>query len=344
MSQDDRLRGAKAWRSIQLGSSMSTERQSPPPGLEKQLLRRLALPKEEVRTRLAVASDPTYWKTLYPSFSVCDDASVAPEVSPFDTPTLDKAHNDLTSRSYFLVEGAIAGSIIGPMLGCVEAVRKAGWPPVFAYIYDQLWLVWRLEPVAQLITAGLGPGYRWIPHGWCQYVHPVSGASGWAPHVDGNLSNRMSIWIPLTDATLDNGCIYVVPGNLNTAGIGEQRTLKAASNLQMRELLQRSRALPARAGSVLGWYFRLVHWGSVCHVAGGPRVSLVMEFIGSGERALDIELPLYDPQDGLPSLSQRLHAIGRAILQYKGFELRMRRYIGLARGLMREHGIALEGK
>lgn len=323
---------------------MSAERKSPPGGAEKQLLRTLALRKEEVRTRLALASDRTYWKTLCPSFSICDDASAMPEVPSFDAPTLNKVENDLTSRGYFLVEGAMAGSIIGPMLGCVEAVRKAGWPPVFAYIYDQLWLVWRLAPVAQLLNATLGPSYRWIPHGWCHYVHPVTGASGWPPHVDGNLSNRMSIWIPLTDATLDNGCIYVVPGNLNTAGIGERRPLKTASNLQMRELLQRGRALPARAGSVLGWHFRILHWGSVCHAAGDPRVSLVMEFIGAGERALDSELPLYDPRNGLPSLSQRLYAIGRAILQYKRFELRMRRYVDLARGLMREHGIASEAQ
>jgi phytanoyl-CoA dioxygenase PhyH len=323
---------------------MSTERQSPPQGAERQLLRQLGLRKEEVRSRLAQASDAAYWKALYPSFSLCDDASAAPEVPPFDATTLDKAKDDLTSRGYFLVEGAIGGSIVGPMLGCVEAVRKAGWPPVFAYIYDQLWLVWRIAPVAQMVTAGLGADYRWIPHGWCHYVHPVSGASGWPPHVDGNLSNRMSIWIPLTDATLDNGCIYVVPGNLNTAGIGERRALKAASNLQMRELLQRGRALPARTGSILGWNFRILHWGSVCHVAGAPRVSLVMEFIGAGERALDSELPLYDPQEGLPPLPQRLHAIGRAILQYKRFELRMRRYVELAHGLMREHGKVLEGR
>jgi ectoine hydroxylase-related dioxygenase (phytanoyl-CoA dioxygenase family) len=148
----------------------------------------------------------------------------------------------------------------------------------------------------------------------------------------------------LTDATLDNGCIYVVPGNLNTAGIGERRALRAASNLQMRELLQRGRALPARAGSLLGWYFRILHWGSVCHVAGAPRVSLVMEFIGAGERALDSELPLYDPREGLPSLPQRLHAIGRAILQYKRFELRMRRYVELAHGLMKEPGVTSIGR
>jgi len=298
----------------------------------------LGLPKDEVRTRLALASDGTYWRALYPSFSVCDDRAAAPEVPRFDLPTLDKLQSDLTSRSYFSVEGAITDSVIRPMLGCVEAVRSAGWPPVFAYVYDQLWLIWHTAPVVQLLTAGLGPGYGWIPHGWCHYVHPVNGASGWPPHVDGNLSNRMSIWIPLTDATLDNGCIYLVPGNLNASGIGERRALSAASNLQMRELLQRGRALPARAGSLLGWYFRILHWGSVCHVAGGPRVSLVMEFIGAGERALESERPLYDPQDGLPSLPQRLHAIGRAIRQYKRFELRMRRYVELARGLMKEHG------
>ncbi|HEV2173180.1 MAG TPA: hypothetical protein VGR71_06425, partial [Nitrospira sp.] len=109
------------------------------------------MPKDEVSSRLAQASDAAYWRALYPSFSVCDDASPAPEVPPFEAPTLDKVRDDLASRGYFLVDGAIAGSIVGSMLDCVEAVRKAGWPPVFVYIYDQLWLIWRIAPVAQML-------------------------------------------------------------------------------------------------------------------------------------------------------------------------------------------------
>jgi hypothetical protein len=316
---------------------MRPERQRPPSGVEKELLKGLELPKGEVQARTELASDGAYWKSVYPLFRICDEASGAPQAAAFDAPELHRLAGDLDNRGYFLTEHAIDGSLIGPILGCVEAVKKAGWPPVFAYVYDELWTVWRLPRIVQMVTAGLGPGYRWIPHGWCHYVDPFVGASGWPPHVDGNLPNRMSIWIPLTDATLDNGCIYAIPRNLNTSGVGERRALGAASNLQMRELLQRSRALPARAGSLLGWHFRVLHWGSVCQVASGPRVSLVMEFIGARERALDSESPLYDGQGRLPSLPERLYAIGRAVIHYKRFELRMRRYVELGRGLMRKH-------
>jgi hypothetical protein len=142
----------------------------------------------------------------------------------------------------------------------VETITRAGWPPVFAYVYDELWTLWQTVPVVQILRAALGDCYKWIPHGWCHYVRPVRGASGWPPHIDGNLPNRISIWIPLTDATLDNGCVYLVPKDMNDAGIGERRELRYASNLQMRQLLQRGMALPAPAGSLLGWEFRVLHW------------------------------------------------------------------------------------
>ncbi len=300
----------------------------------KRLLASLELSQSDLNDRLAKASNAAYWKALYPGFSVCDEAAARPAAVPLANGTLDKIANDLSVRGFCVAENAIGDEVVEPLRACVETIRQAGWPPVFAYVFDQFWLVWRLAPVAQIAAAGLGEGYRWISHGWCHYVQPVSGAAGWPPHVDGNLPNRMSVWIPLSDATLDNGCMYVIPGNLNTSGIGERRALKTATNLQLRELMQRGRALPARAGSLLGWYFRILHWGSVCQLPGNPRVSIVMEFIGPDERPLSGELPLVDAQGALPSLTQRLYAIGRAIQHYQRFELKMRRYADLGRALM----------
>ncbi|HEV2169404.1 MAG TPA: phytanoyl-CoA dioxygenase family protein, partial [Candidatus Binatus sp.] len=279
------------------------------------------------------ATNPSYWRTLYPSFSVADAPPVL-DLPLLDAATLDRYARGLDQWGYFCSESPIAQSLSAPLLECIEAVRKAGWPPVFAYVYDQLWTLWNAAPIAQILTAALGKGYKAIPHGWCHYVQPVRGASGWPPHIDGNLPNRMSIWIPLTDATLDNGCIYLLPKDMNTSAIGQRRELRNASNLQMRELLQRSRAIPAAAGSLLGWQFRILHWGSTAHGAGSPRVSLVYEFIAANEAPIKNELPLYDPSAPIPDLARRLHSIGRAIRQYMRYELRMRRYAELAAELI----------
>src|SRR5438093_1083574 len=77
--------------------------------------------------------------------------------------------------------------------------------------------------------------------------------------------NRLTTWVPLTDATLSNGCMYVVPKST------DERVQQAVENYSSRKmsmgdvqrLLQHARALPARAGSVLCWGFGLLHWGSV---------------------------------------------------------------------------------
>lgn len=300
----------------------------------RRLLAGLSLSKSEIGTRLEQALDSAYWQALYPPFSLCANASLVRDLPPLDATTLAHYTRSMDQYGYFATELPIARSLTAPLLECVETVRKAGWPPVFAYLYDEFWTLWRVAPIAQILTAALGDGYKWIPHGWCHYVQPVRGASGWPPHVDGNLPNRMSIWVPLTDATIDNGCIYLVPKDMNTSAIGERRELRDASNLQLRELLQRGRAIPAPAGSLLGWQFRILHWGSTAHSTGNPRVSLVLEFIAANEAPIKNEMPLYDPAAPLPDLPTRLYSIGRAIRQYMRYELKMRRYAELATALM----------
>jgi hypothetical protein len=301
----------------------------------RQLLRSLSLPKHELRDRLARALDADYWRTLHPPFSVCAEGSAPPEAAPLDDVTLARYTETLYKYGYFCSDTPHLANLTAPLLASIEAVRKAGWPAVFGYVYDQLWTVWQARPIEQILTAALGEHYKWILHGWCHYVQPVRGASGWPPHIDGNLPNRMSIWIPLTDATLENGCIYLIPKDMNTSAIGERRELRNASNLQMRELLQRSRALPAPAGALLGWPFRALHWGSTAHHPGGQRVSLVLEFIAADEAPINNERPLYDPEKPLPGLAARLYAIGRAIRQYMRYEPKMRRYAELAGELMK---------
>jgi hypothetical protein len=290
----------------------------------------LSLSKAEIRNRFEQACDPSYWRALYPRFSVSAAAQPIPEIPALEPSQLELCLRSLSSHGYFSSATPMLQSFTRPLVEVVETIGRAGWPPVFAYVYDELWTLWQTAPIVQILRAALGDRYKWIPHGWCHYVRPVRGAAGWPPHIDGNLPNRISIWIPLTDATLDNGCVYLVPKDLNDAGIGERRELRHASNLQMRQLLQRGMALPAPAGSLLGWEFRVLHWGSTAQHPANPRLSLVFEFIGANEAPIGNERPLYDPTDPLPDLGSRLHSIGRAIRQYMRYELRMRRYAELA--------------
>lgn len=72
----------------------------------------------------------------------------------------------------------------------------------------------------------------------------------------------INVWITLTDATPINSCMYIVPANLDNGFPERQRLLNAKPATSRQLDFQNIRALPATAGSVIGWNPNLLHWGS----------------------------------------------------------------------------------
>jgi hypothetical protein len=110
--------------------------------------------------------------------------------------------------------------------------------------------------------------------------------------------------------------MYVLPASLDPNYLNSQVEGRTATeSIQMMNNLQAIRALPAKAGSILGWTHALFHWGSRSSLkAENPRISLSVEF-QRGDIA-PYETGLLDPLV-LPTFSQRLHLIGRQILKYR---------------------------
>jgi ectoine hydroxylase-related dioxygenase (phytanoyl-CoA dioxygenase family) len=147
------------------------------------------------------------------------------------------------------------------------------------------------------------------------HVDPARGDSGWAPHRDkGRCSlfadgtpKILNLWLPLTDATPLNGCMYVVPADRDP-------TYNTAQESSLQFQLSDIRALPARAGSVLGWTQAVIHWGARTAERGGaPRISLGAEF-----QCADLPpfaTPLLDPAV-MPVLAVRLDVIAQSILRH----------------------------
>src|SRR5256885_1184270 len=81
--------------------------------------------------------------------------------------------------------------------------------------------------------------------------------------------SRLSVWIALTDASVESGCIYVLPRSHASAAIlnGNWTTDSVTLGDTVR-VLSGARALPAAAGSALVWDFDLVHW-SGARTGGG---------------------------------------------------------------------------
>ena len=106
----------------------------------------------------------------------------------------------------------------------------------------------------------------------------------------------LNVWIPLNDATNDNGCMYVVPREFDSDFArtdGHHAHMNPATEVQrgvsskIHFPLHGVRALPAPAGSLIAWYGNTIHWGSSCSkYAKDPRKSIALTFIRSDCNAL----------------------------------------------------------
>ena len=293
----------------------------------------------EVARRLAWCVDPDYWLGLLPAGSIGGPPSLRDE-SVVPAGDVTAAAAEVLADGYCAVPVFLGPHTLHSLNAAVDVVTANGWPSTFAWVFDVMWSAARAASVRHLVTATLGDGAQQIPHVWVHVV-PGPGGTGWSPHVDGgddrDARSRMSVWIALTDAGIDGGCMYVVPRRAAPPDLGtmdwSRENLRQADALRM---LSATRALPAAAGSALAWNFDVLHWGSVRRGAAGARRSLSIEFIARGVNTTPDEVPLLDcgGQDPLPALNERLQYIARALLEYNQREPAMRRFSPLADALI----------
>jgi hypothetical protein len=297
-------------------------------GVVAGLLQRSQMPRSEAARRVALAADPDQWRGLSPGLEIGGTEAAPLAIDVADTDLRDAL--DLLDRDgYFRLPPVVAASTLAAVNGAIDAIVTAGWPPVFAWVYDELWRFARLPAVSAVLTAALGADYAQIPHVWVHVVPAAVGASGWTPHFDGSGTRRASVWLALTDATLDNGCMHLVPRRLLPDAFRQTR-VEAVAVRDVLRVLQATRALPAPAGAALGWLFDVMHWGGPCVRPAQPRRAISMEFLAASERPDGDESPLVPVTGALPTLDARLRMIGRAMQTYEKFEPGLVRYRALA--------------
>jgi ectoine hydroxylase-related dioxygenase (phytanoyl-CoA dioxygenase family) len=297
-----------------------------------ELLEQSKLPDAEAARRVALAVDGDYWRRLAPGLTIGESADalpVAPGVS-----TVDQAVAHFADEGYFQLPPVVSAETITLLNQAIDAVKAGGWPAVFAWVYDQFWACARVPAIVRLVASRLGAGCAQIPHVFVHIVPSTSGAVGWTPHFDGRAQGRVSVWLALTDATLDNGCMHLVPSrSLPDAFRIPTLTGGMVLAADAFRALQASRALPVAQGSALGWEFNVLHWGGPCVTPGVARRSISMEFLAAGESPDADEQPLVALDGPLPSLAVRLRTIAAAIHTYERFEPGLVRYRGVADGL-----------
>jgi len=298
------------------------------------------LTNEEIDEYLEGIGSPRYWQKLCPELSVGRDVPLLDieEVAL----SRDQRKNIITQLArdgYFKSDPVLAPGLLDRMRRALHALRENGLPPVFAYVFDEFWDVSRTPSLQTLVTEAFGPGCRQSPRVWAFHLSTENGAAGWPPHVDGghlaHTTDRLTLWLPITDVTLENGCMNVVPKHLLPPTLPDDfaNDARSLSPQVWKTMLQGARPLPVLAGSLMAWDFQVVHWSSFCHGATEPRMSLAVEILGPSVEPTEGELPLFDLQS-LPPFRERLRAIAKGLLSYQRFEPLTLRYKGLAQRML----------
>jgi hypothetical protein len=256
-----------------------------------------------------------FWQQISPSLRI---GNPNPE---FDRPAVTFNEEDrkllweLMDREGYLHLPPLNWAVpIQEMALTIARIRALKLPAICAFVYDEFWQIfWSLREFLSLI---LGDDYKMQYAIWAWYIDPQAGESGWKPHRDKGHNaldpdgkpRALTIWLPLTDATPLNGCMYLVPKDRDP-----QYGIDGPTEAQF--TYADIRALPAAAGSLLCWTQSILHWGShSVPRAVLPRISLSVEF----QRA---DVP---PMSGsvlepsaIPSFQERLKMIGVELLHYQ---------------------------
>ncbi len=260
------------------------------------------------------ARDREFWRRLCPELAI-ESAKPSPRFALGDVSGLVER---LKFEGYVNVPAVVPPEAFEPLQRCIAKLHEQEIPLAFAFVYDELWHAF--HGVARFIEAVLGRSYRALPDFWVWHVLPSEQAAGWGPHRDrvqptlerDNSPHSLTVWLPFSDATPLNGCIYVLPAHLDERF--RRRVWDGPDNILVTDP-QNVRALPAPAGSLLAWNQAVLHWGGrASRLADGPRASAAFEF-QRGDRP-PFNQPLLDPL-AVPSFSFRLGLIGKQVLQYQ---------------------------
>jgi hypothetical protein len=300
------------------------------------LLKQSELSPEDTVRRLEEAFDIDRWRRLAPFASIEGDVDAGPtQILEADA---KRETRRLDKEGYFRLPQVFDRVHIARMRRIVEAVRADGWPVAFAFVFDQFWSIARSPQVASFLESAVGEGYLQNTVVWAHWVAGERRVAGWSPHDDYREGGDafLSAWIPLSDATVENGCMFLLPAGVSREISDAIDTDRPLPPQVVRAALQDVIALPAAAGAMIGWRGDILHWGGANAGGAEPRLSLALEFRARGAGTSKFERPLIDPRARLPSFRLRLFAITKALREYVKFEPLLLRYLPLAERIFAE--------
>jgi hypothetical protein len=256
----------------------------------------------------------SFYKEINPSLHICDSNFLNQEIYDFDNSILDFISSQSIKEGYFQLDPIDWKLPIYDMANAIIRLKEQKILTAYAFVYDEYWLMF--YKLHKILLRLLG-NYKRIPGFWAWHIDPSKEESGWGtPHRDkGCLSlfedgtpKTYSIWLPLTDTTPLNGCLYIVPADRDPY---YNKPNEGILDFKYSDI----RALPATAGSILGWTDATLHWGShSSKLATTPRISIAMEFQKSDVEPFSYGLTDYNY---FYNFDERLKVIWQQISQYR---------------------------
>ena len=265
---------------------------------------------------LAKVDSLEFWRQLNPHLTISSSPFVAQaEPYGFTEGEVRRAVSQIATEGYLQSQPTIPAAHCQALAQAVRQIIAAGFHPIYLTLYDEYWQT--MQRISALLESVLGPGCYPLGDYWTWCISPETAGAGWAPHRDLQFKSRtlrddgrptiVTVWLPFTDATPLNGCMYLIPMDLDANLPDHPESYNFGD-------LRDIRALPARAGSVLAWNQYVMHWGGRCsQFAEGARVSTGIYF-----QAADYEPYVGKPVDfKLPlSFERRLGFIASNVLNY----------------------------
>lgn len=259
----------------------------------------------------------TQWSQINPKLNIGKLNFQSPNPILFSQYELTQINESLLDEGYFALDPKDFQLPIDEMANAISQLKSRNMMPVYAFVYDEFWMLF--FKLHNLLCSILGNDYKILPAFWAWHIDPSAEEYGWNPHRDRNRltldaegnPKTLTLWIPLTESTPLNGCMYVVPSNRDPSFNNDDRSLRFS--------YQDIRALPAESGSILGWTQETLHWGShSSKKAKTPRISLSVEFQRGDVEAF--ETPFITPLTDL-NFMQRIMLINHQINKYQNSHL-----------------------
>jgi hypothetical protein len=241
-----------------------------------------------LQKRMHEVRDPDFWRALNPELTVTEFPLAERRPRPAAVPALaERCREQIIADGYLATPPLIPADELARLARGIERVVEAGFPSPLAAVYDEYFNIFNgLEPVFAPL---LGDDYIMVTQGIWAFHVPAGddGRTLWtaaSPHRDRmapdartmahDVPSIITLWIPLEDVTPDQSCVYVIPAPFDEDFYTPERMVHPE-----KIRLQDIRALPAKAGSVMGWSSHLIHWGSrASKFAERPRMSVTMYF------------------------------------------------------------------